>query len=152
RDRGGAGRRAPPGEHADGEPDDHEAADDAEPVRHGMGAGRLERLQRAPARRDVRGERGCRGGDADERRGAPGQETDRAHEQSERRASEVVLNSPSCAHTRGSASALMSRIGIAAALVWLATGLAGTAAYVREYDAHRGFGAPHTPAGIPQGT
>jgi enterochelin esterase-like enzyme len=46
----------------------------------------------------------------------------------------------------------MGRLGIAAAVAWLAAGLAGTTAYVREYDAHRGFGAPRTPAGIPQGT
>jgi enterochelin esterase-like enzyme len=46
----------------------------------------------------------------------------------------------------------MRRVGIAAALAWLITGLAGARAYVREYDAHRGFGAPRTPPGIPQGT
>jgi enterochelin esterase-like enzyme len=46
----------------------------------------------------------------------------------------------------------MGRLGIAAAVAWLAAGLAGTTAYVREYDAHRGFGTPHTPAGIPQGS
>ena len=41
---------------------------------------------------------------------------------------------------------------IAVALVgWLAAGLAGLAAYVYGYDVHRGFGAAHTPAGIPQG-
>jgi enterochelin esterase-like enzyme len=34
---------------------------------------------------------------------------------------------------------------------WLAVGLAGLAAYVYGYDAHRGFGATQTPAGVPRG-
>jgi enterochelin esterase-like enzyme len=41
---------------------------------------------------------------------------------------------------------------IAVALAgWLAAGLAGLAAYVYGYDVHRGFGAAHTPAGVPRG-
>jgi S-formylglutathione hydrolase FrmB len=46
----------------------------------------------------------------------------------------------------------MRRITIVATVAWLAAGLAGTTAYVRAYEAHRGFGAPRTPPGIPQGT
>jgi enterochelin esterase-like enzyme len=34
---------------------------------------------------------------------------------------------------------------------WLLAGLGGAAAYVRGYDLHRGFGAAHTPPGIPRG-
>jgi enterochelin esterase-like enzyme len=40
---------------------------------------------------------------------------------------------------------------VAALAGWLMAGLGGLAAYVQGYDAHRGFGAAHTPAGIPRG-
>ncbi len=50
---------------------------------------------------------------------------------------------------RGSASAQMRFVAL---LAWVAVGLAGTAAYVQGYEAHRGFGAPRTPPGIPRGT
>ena len=98
--------RAPAGQHAERQPDDDQAAHDAERVREEMGARRLERLQRPPRAPAM-------SGDSEEAVVAiptstvalpAGRRTARMG-QSERRGSEPVLSGSSSSQNGRSASA-----------------------------------------------